>query len=362
MESSRIFVRGLPPTLKSEEFKDYFSKISPITDAKLFAHRRIGYVGYKSHDEARKAVKYFNRSYIRMSRIEVELAKPVVPLSTRPAVDQEQRAVSLTPESKGTLTKQKRKRDITDREDDLVLMPSNTKANATSELLGVNQESAETQDASKRLKKPLEVSSHDLDTELDTPDSGAGLEKDMTSNDKPIAIAENQVMVEANAPDGLENPPASDADWLRSRTSRLLGLLNDDEIQEPSSHIGVDKGRDPSDHEDSESPEPSKGSRADNQLDHEVSQNASIQPEITASEDIVPAYSRIFIRNLAYDVAESDLREHFATYGSLEEVSIKDISFLLLYAGFNPRMMNIQIGTSYASLSVASGVTWITVF
>ena len=77
MNSSRIFVRGLPPNLTAEEFKNHFSKQSAITDGKFIPHRRIGYVGYKTHGDAAKAVKYFNKSFIRMSRIGVELARSV---------------------------------------------------------------------------------------------------------------------------------------------------------------------------------------------------------------------------------------------------------------------------------------------
>jgi multiple RNA-binding domain-containing protein 1 len=75
--SSRIFVKGLPPSISEDEFKKHFSAKFAITDAKLISHRRIGYVGYQSEEEAAKAVKYFNRSFIRMSRISVETARPV---------------------------------------------------------------------------------------------------------------------------------------------------------------------------------------------------------------------------------------------------------------------------------------------
>jgi multiple RNA-binding domain-containing protein 1 len=77
MESSRIFIRGLPPTITEDDFKKHFGAKSAITDAKLIAHRRIGYVGYKTPEDAQKAVNYFNRSFIRMSKIGVELARPV---------------------------------------------------------------------------------------------------------------------------------------------------------------------------------------------------------------------------------------------------------------------------------------------
>jgi multiple RNA-binding domain-containing protein 1 len=51
------------------------------SDTRLIPHRRIGYVGYKSPEDAAKAVKYFNKSFIRMSKIGVELARPVCPES-----------------------------------------------------------------------------------------------------------------------------------------------------------------------------------------------------------------------------------------------------------------------------------------
>ena len=82
MASSRIFVRGLPPTITEADFRKHFSaKNREITDIKLLPHRRIGYVGYKTAEDANGAVKYFNRTFIRMSRVEVELAKSVRVLS-----------------------------------------------------------------------------------------------------------------------------------------------------------------------------------------------------------------------------------------------------------------------------------------
>jgi len=79
MASTRIFIKGLPPSISEDEFKKYFSVKQEITDAKLISDRRIGYVGYKTPEDAAKAVKYFNKTYIRMSRIGVELARPVSP-------------------------------------------------------------------------------------------------------------------------------------------------------------------------------------------------------------------------------------------------------------------------------------------
>ena len=80
-----MFVKNLPPTLTEADFRRHFlsnGKGQEITDVKLISKRRIGYIGYKSPQDAAKAVKYFNRSYIRLSRISVEPAKTVgVPFS-----------------------------------------------------------------------------------------------------------------------------------------------------------------------------------------------------------------------------------------------------------------------------------------
>jgi len=76
--SSRLFVKNLPPNITEADFRKHFSvQGREVTDVKLIPHRRIGFVGYKSHEDAARAVKYFNRSFIRMSKISVDIAKPV---------------------------------------------------------------------------------------------------------------------------------------------------------------------------------------------------------------------------------------------------------------------------------------------
>lgn len=75
-ESSRIFVRGLPPKFTEDDVRKHFGKYA-VTDVKFFPHRRIGYVGYKTPEDAAQAVKYFNKTFIRQSKIYVETARPV---------------------------------------------------------------------------------------------------------------------------------------------------------------------------------------------------------------------------------------------------------------------------------------------
>ena len=79
--SSRIIVKNLPKKIKEKQFKEIFSECGQITDCKLMmsetgAFRRFGFIGYSSHRDAEAAVKRFHSTYIKATKIHVEVAKP----------------------------------------------------------------------------------------------------------------------------------------------------------------------------------------------------------------------------------------------------------------------------------------------
>jgi multiple RNA-binding domain-containing protein 1 len=77
MENTRVFVSGLPPTLSNQDLGKHFSTRFHVTDAHVIPNRRIGFVGFKDAGLAKQAANYFNKTYIRMSKISVEMARPV---------------------------------------------------------------------------------------------------------------------------------------------------------------------------------------------------------------------------------------------------------------------------------------------
>ena len=74
---TRVFVKGLPPHYTSEQLGAHFAGRYQITDSVVIPNRRIGFVGFRNYTLAKNAVKYFDKSYIRMSKISVEIARPV---------------------------------------------------------------------------------------------------------------------------------------------------------------------------------------------------------------------------------------------------------------------------------------------
>ena len=74
---TRIFVSGLPPNFSSNQLGAHFAGRYQVTDAIAIPDRRIGFVGFRNYTLAKSAIKYFDKSYIRMSKISVQMAKAV---------------------------------------------------------------------------------------------------------------------------------------------------------------------------------------------------------------------------------------------------------------------------------------------
>lgn len=138
---------------------------------------------------------------------------------------------------------------------------------------------------------------------------------------------------------------ATDDDWLRSRTNRLLDLVDPEDLAagpaprtsgEPPTDVARD-GDDP---------------HSSGEMTHDVAADAPMADEVATDNTVDAIYktSRLFVRNLPFGITEDDMRDAFGKYGALEEVS--DVSCLV--CAFVPclrwrqrRYDESQIGTAY---------------
>lgn len=124
---------------------------------------------------------------------------------------------------------------------------------------------------------------------------------------------------EDSAPiDDQENQPKSDADWLRSKTSRLLGLLDEEEQAEVKapSPVSEDDSDEPAKskiQQQEESPEPQDSYEEEEEVEEERDYDADVE--------LIRTSGRLFLRNLAYGATETDLEPVFAPFGKIDEVS-----------------------------------------
>lgn len=120
-----------------------------------------------------------------------------------------------------------------------------------------------------------------------------------------------------------EAPAVSDADWLRSKTSRLLGLLDEEEQADFDAAAQ---------HKESAAPEEAEDPAADSRDAQIVAPAATEaktvqEPQVDTNIESIRLSARLFVRNLAYDTSESDLEPLFSPFGRIEEVS-KSMSFV----------------------------------
>ena len=118
-------------------------------------------------------------------------------------------------------------------------------------------------------------------------------------------------------------PMTSDDDWLRSRTSRLLGLLDDDEVpiskdvvaEERSLEVDVTASQQTNAPETADAITQADITPADDSIQSQDTQEAG-------REHAMLTGGRLFIRNLAYSTTQDDLRNHFESQGAglIEEV------------------------------------------
>ena len=343
-------MRGLPPNMNAEDFKKHFSKHSAVTDVKFMPHRRIGYVGYKSPEDAASAVKYHNKSFIRMSRIGVEIARSV----------EEQSALKLERVSANTLDNNhprkgedlpaksaydgKRKRESktaldarsTKLQEFLEVMqpPSRSKtwqnqAGATHGVTGSSIDNHERgyneagsdeeyEPVPKKLKSERGIEGKTQVLELPRREAGPPQSEPAMKNASIGIEADTQELSDAL-------PAATDADWLRSRTSRLLGLVDDDEALAQEASPKQEEVHQNATQAVVEGAKSSGSANEEIQVDHEArgaSETAMALPSAEV-EDRKSGNGRLFVRNLTYTITEEELRQHFAAgaYGTVEEVS-----------------------------------------
>ena len=344
MESSRIFVKGLPPNLTPDDFRKHFSKQSAITDAKLIPHRRFGYVGFKTPEDAARAVKYHNKSFIRTSKIGVELARSVEdqyalgmginsansskrdhadvqeygPKGSKDDENRKRKREGLA-ESKGKPKLQEflevmrppSKSNIWENQGaEIPQKPALPTPLVEDEVARVAQSGEDHEHLVKKRKR--EKPSEERNAVRAEPPVSVGMAnveaKTVPSDCDLSQEAEKEPLAQASA--------VSDADWLRSRTSRLLGLMDDDGVK-------VTALAEVAPTEKANQPEVPELVKDDSVSVVSVQTDEDLEIEGAILENNTIDNGRLFVRNLTYTITEEDLRRHFEDqgHGTIQEVS-----------------------------------------
>jgi multiple RNA-binding domain-containing protein 1 len=144
------------------------------------------------------------------------------------------------------------------------------------------------------VAKPV-TAKPDLETPVDT-----------TMQDKPD-------MEDVEESTTADQGPVSDADWLRSRTNRVLDLVADDEQPTPDVHTPLVQ------REQRTVPQP-EPEPVEQPVEAELSVAQQLEVPSSSEVEKIRETGRLYLRNLHFEISEEELREHFSKYGSLQEV------------------------------------------
>lgn len=77
---SRIIVKNIPKEITEAELKNHFNKLGEITDIKIMKNekgesRKFAFIGYRLEEQGKKSQNYFNNTYLKTCKIQVEEAK-----------------------------------------------------------------------------------------------------------------------------------------------------------------------------------------------------------------------------------------------------------------------------------------------
>lgn len=188
----------------------------------------------------------------------------------------------------------------------------------------INQPAQEEEDMQELPSHPKKAKTEKPSTVAE-PEQPEPMVIDKSQEEKAQETPEQDNSVEPE----VETGPVSDADWLRSKTSRLLGLLDEEEQDEFDQHkvaaptTAPTKAVSPSSGD--ESPQRDEESRT--AAIEKIAPNTTDVDSITEATpedpniDLIRNSARLFLRNLAYDTTESDLQPIFERFGKIEEVS-----------------------------------------
>ncbi|KAG5289464.1 multiple RNA-binding domain-containing protein [Histoplasma ohiense] len=326
-ENTRVFVSGLPPTFSNDELRKHFSTRYQVTDAHVIPKRRIGFVGFKTPTEAQDAVNYFNKTYIRMSKIAVEMARPVD--ADPPVVGKanprhatstnfttlkrkhDQVEQSLDPKLQEYLATMKPTMRSKTWADDGILVNANGESTDSAQVISSGNTETPSIKA-KRLKPGHEPTLKTKQTErpddVTEDNSVAKKSRSFETEDEPEATS-------------VDEAPKSDMDWLRSRTSRLLGLVEDDEDEGSPETTEVQEIEESYD-SDNESARKRKAQESSPPIQNELPNSPDQNESFDANIGQLRETGRLFVRNLLYNASESDMEPLFAPFGKIDEIHV----------------------------------------
>lgn len=176
---------------------------------------------------------------------------------------------------------------------------------SSTQLLGVSQQAKEYEHVPKKIKSFPIV--QEVDESLHPNSASTTTTNDFTN---PSPLVKETHLPQSTA------PPPSDEDWQRSRTSRLLGLIEAEDAPDVVAPLKRNE----------EKLAAERPSIPQKLLEENVSlQNQEVEgrTSVDPMNDTRPASGRLFVRNLSYTATEEEIKMHFESNARVSIVEVR---------------------------------------
>jgi len=327
--TSRLIVKNLPKYVDSERLKEHFGSHGEVTDCKVImtrdGHSRcFGFVGFASSQDAAEARRYYNKTFMDASRLEVDFAQKYGSEAKRNAWSKYTEGTSRYKEQQRAATGANavevvnKKKDVQKGEDDpklqefLALMqPRHKKAIWSND--DVIQGGTDVGTVGGQQKGVVFDQVGNDESEEEYEDIAGGHREEVMQEQEDVVV--DEVVV---------NKDVSDLDYLKSR---MTTAFSDDEEEEDDAE--EEEEEDDTGKVDREGEKKEEPNDAPEHPQQDISdQKDRIEKHDTRNlveddpENLIRQTARLFLRNLPYSANEDDIRSFLEPHGELEDVHI----------------------------------------
>lgn len=308
---TRLYVQNLPAYVDSGRLREHFATKGDVTDACVIRtkdglkSRRFGFVGYKSHDQAKQALAFFHQSFLDTCKLNVcfavaresdEIARPWSKYSVGSSRFTGSEATAKTEEDAAVATKPDE--------------GSKKKGKSTVAEAEKSEEFQEFMETMQARSKTRFWANDDVQGPEAIAKVQATAPKGMEDGDSD---GEYEELASAKDVESKPKKALSDLDFLRSKMTKRLD--DGDEDMEGGEKQYAEDIEDDSDVED-DSMDKSKSSK---KKPAAAAGSAALAAPEVEEEDNKPT-ARLFVRNLPFTAEEEDLTDLFSAHGTVMEV------------------------------------------
>ncbi|XP_041642367.1 probable RNA-binding protein 19 [Cheilinus undulatus] len=303
---SRLIVKNLPNGMKEERFRSMFAAFGTVTDCSLKftkdgKFRKFGFVGFKEEDDANRALKHFNKSFVDTSRVMVEMCKAFGdPTKARAWSKHTQ---SSGPEKQKKKKEKKETRTLGNLEED----------QGFKEFLSVHQNRSQAptwaNDSMQQTADPNSVQSKVQSKKKPTSDDYLNFDSDQ-SEEEEEEREEESGEDEGTTKEALKSG-LSDMEYLRSKVMKKDDIMEESE-EEDGNEEGEDENADhvPAQHADSAYESGDRENISKKQSTASPEEKKMSKAKKSAKQETEPATEfTVKLRGVPFTVKELQIRE-----------------------------------------------------